>query len=107
MSTINITTPSIQDINHQGDVYINSTLSGTISCEGTLIIGSQGIVDGEAHVQNANIQGMFKGFLEVRERVIFSSGAIFHGILDAQSMLCTLDTEMIGEFRIVPHKKQR
>ena len=107
MSTITITTPTTQDINHHGDVYIHSSLSGTLNCEGTLTIGSQGSVEGEAHVQNANIQGAFKGFLEVRERVIFSSGAIFHGILDAQSMLCAPDTEMIGEFRIVPNQSQR
>ena len=107
MNEYKITTPTDQDINCVGDVYIDSILSGTLFCEGTLTITARGSVQGEAHVQSANIQGTFVGFLEVRDRVIFSSGAKFQGVLDAQSMLCPPDTEMIGEFRIVPNQNKR
>ncbi len=86
---------------------INSSLKGLIMCEGTLTIQQDGSFHGEAHVENANIKGTFDGFLEVQERVIISSGARFSGILDAQSMLCSLDSEVIGEIRVIPTKNKR
>ena len=107
MNTIRITNATEEDINHTGNIVIDSSLKGLIMCEGNLTIQQNGSFQGEAHVENANIKGSFHGFLEVQERVIFSSGARFNGILDAQSMLCSLDSEMIGEIRVIPTKNKR
>ena len=104
MTPLLIDVPTQSDIEHNGDVIILSEYRGTIHCESTVYIKPNASAQGEIHTQNAHVMGYFNGFLEVRERVIFTDGSHFEGILDTANMVCYLGTTIIGEIRVTPNK---
>ena len=55
------------DIKSDGDVRIDGTLNGSLNIKGKLVIGTTGIVDGEASCQNADISGIITGKIKVSE----------------------------------------
>jgi cytoskeletal protein CcmA (bactofilin family) len=55
------------DIKSDGDVRIDGTLNGSLIVKGKLVIGTTGIVDGEASCQNADIFGIITGKVKVAE----------------------------------------
>lgn len=86
-------------INAKNDLRIDGTIEGTINCTGRLIIGKSGKVNGEAHCENAVIEGNFRGnltvkdILDVREsanvigeiktgKLLVQNGAVFSGNCD-------------------------
>lgn len=55
------------DIKSDGDVRIDGTLNGSLNIKGKLVIGTTGMVDGEASCQNADISGTISGKIKVAE----------------------------------------
>ena len=105
MTTLQVLVPTTQNIEHEGNIVVRSHLKGNIHCEGALIVEVDASVHGEVHVASAQIFGTVKGFLEVRERVIFTDNSYFEGILDATSLVCSAKTTLIGEIRVTPNKR--
>ena len=66
-------------INTKNDIRIDGTLIGTLVCDGKVIIGTNGKVDGEIKCQNAVIEGKFKGKVEVSELMIVQDSAKVEG----------------------------
>ena len=99
-----IDVPTQGDVEHNGDVIIINEYRGIIHCESTVYIKENATVFGEIHTQKAHVMGYFNGFLEARERVIFTDGSRFEGILDTSNMVCSLGTTIIGEIRVTPNK---
>lgn len=86
------------------DLRVDGMHNGNITCDGRLIIGSTGRIEGEVKCQNAVIEGFFKGnltvdgVLDVREtanvtgdiktdKLLVQSGANFNGTCDMGSSL--------------------
>ncbi len=55
------------DIKSDGDVRIDGTLNGSLTIKGKLVLGTTGVVDGEASCQNADISGIITGKIKVSE----------------------------------------
>ena len=55
------------DIKSDGDVRIDGTLNGSLTIKGKLVLGTTGMVDGEASCQNADISGTITGKIKVTE----------------------------------------
>lgn len=79
----------------ESDIRIDGTVKGSLECKAKVIIGPQGLVDGDVICQNAMIEGRFEGTLRVAEllnvretaqvngdiktnKLIVQSGAIFN-----------------------------
>jgi len=54
-------------INASSDIRIDGSLKGSLTCKGRVIIGSQGVIEGDINCQNAIIEGRFSGNLKVTE----------------------------------------
>lgn len=70
MSTINtlVEGTSLEGtINTQNDLRVDGQVNGTIHCDGKLIIGSSGFVNGDVTANNAVIEGRFDGNLHVHD----------------------------------------
>ena len=61
------------------DIRIDGSLIGTLICQGKVIIGTNGMVDGEIKCQNAVIEGTFKGKIEVAELMVVQESAKVEG----------------------------
>jgi cytoskeletal protein CcmA (bactofilin family) len=55
------------DITAANDIRIDGELSGNLDCNGRVIIGPQGKVEGKIYAQNAIVEGSFTGEMQVKE----------------------------------------
>ena len=79
MNKIGDGTAIIGDINSNGDIRIDGTITGTVNCKGKLILGPSGSVIGDISCSNAEISGNIKGNLHVTELLNLKSSATVNG----------------------------
>jgi cytoskeletal protein CcmA (bactofilin family) len=65
----------IGDIKSNGDVRIDGVLTGNISINGKLVVGTTGKIEGNIICQNADISGEIKGKINVSELLILKASA--------------------------------
>lgn len=99
-------------ISTQSDLRIDGSVNGTINCEGKLIIGPTGRVEGDVTSQNAVIEGNFSGnltindILDVREtatvtgeiktgKLLVQNGATFTGNCDMGHRIKNISAEAV------------
>jgi len=99
INTIVVGTVIEGTIDTQNDIRVDGKIEGTLTCAGKLIIGPDGKVEGDANCQNAVIEGLFRGnlnvtdILDVREnasvigeiktgKLLVQNGATFNGNCD-------------------------
>ena len=87
------------EINATGDIRIDGTIIGTLKSSGKVVIGQQGMVEGEIICNSADISGRVKGIVRVEEltslkstsrlevelytkQLVIEIGAIFTGKCD-------------------------
>lgn len=58
-------TEIVGDIKTNGDLRIDGVVKGTIEATGKLVVGEQGLVEGEITCANATISGTIKGTMQV------------------------------------------
>ena len=61
------------------DIRIDGTIIGTLICQGKVIIGTNGKVDGQIQCHNSVIEGTFKGKIEVSELMVVQETAKVEG----------------------------
>lgn len=66
-------------IQSEGNFRIDGFLKGDVNLKGKLIIGPSGHVEGKVSCQNAEIEGSFKGAIEVKELLYLKSSAKIFG----------------------------
>jgi cytoskeletal protein CcmA (bactofilin family) len=76
---ISIGTKVKGEIESDGDVRIDGMLSGKIIAKGKVVIGKDGVVDGEIHCKNTDISGKVNATMVVKELTVFKSTAVFTG----------------------------
>jgi len=89
-STINTLVEGTQvqgEITAQNDLRIDGNITGTIRCEGKLIIGISGRIDGTVNCQNAVIEGKFKGEMNVTEVLDVRETASVQGEIKTSKLL--------------------
>ncbi len=71
------------DLISNGDVRIDGTLIGNISGSAKVLIGQEGVVQGDIEGQQADIQGKVTGKLHIRELLNLRGDAIIRGNIHA------------------------
>lgn len=61
------------EINAAGDIRIDGTIIGTVKSTGKIVVGQQGIVEGEVVCNSADISGQVKGNVKVEELTTLKS----------------------------------
>jgi len=72
-------TKIVGDITSAGDVRIDGLLTGNIVISGKLVLGPNGIVDGNITSVNAELEGEVKGIVNVTEILSLKSTAKING----------------------------
>ncbi len=67
------------DIRSDSNIRIDGRLKGTIHIKGRLVIGSSGIIEGEIICENADIEGVFIGKINVNQLLSLKSTAKLTG----------------------------
>ena len=71
------------DITSNGDIRIDGTLQGNIHCTAKVVIGSNGVVNGDIAGQQADIMGKITGTIKVKELLQLKGGSQVNGNLHA------------------------
>jgi cytoskeletal protein CcmA (bactofilin family) len=77
----------------QGTFKVNSTLridgtiKGNITISDSLVVGKDGVIDGEVAVRNAIIGGTLKGKLSATGKVVLEAKSVFQGELSTAKLV--------------------
>jgi len=74
------------DITSNGDLRIDGTLVGNIICSSKVIIGANGVVEGDISGQQADIMGKVTGTIKVKELLQLKSNCAVNGNLYASKL---------------------
>lgn len=74
------------DIVCDGNIRIDGTLSGNLSAKGKVVIGPNGIIDGELNCQNADISGTVKAKVTVAELLTLKATAKLTGDISTNKL---------------------
>ena len=80
----------------QGDIRIEGTVQGKITCNAKLVIGEKGIVEGNVDARNAHISGKIKGEVVVRELLQLQKTGSIEGDLFTQKLAVEMGAEFTG-----------
>ena len=62
-----------------GMMILNSHVKGEISCEGMLVVGTQGEVEGDVHTKQVSIAGKIKGSVRASESLEIKKAGVVLG----------------------------
>jgi cytoskeletal protein CcmA (bactofilin family) len=74
------------DITSNGDLRIDGTLKGNIIGSAKVIIGSNGVVEGDISGQQADIMGKVTGSIRVRELLQLKNGCVVEGNISSAKL---------------------
>jgi cytoskeletal protein CcmA (bactofilin family) len=74
------------DLTTPGSLHVEGNIQGTISCEGDIQIGPQGVVEAQIDGKNITVAGRVKGRIYADGRVVLVSGSHVEGDIHALSL---------------------
>jgi len=88
-SAINIIrqgTDIVGDITCKGDIRIDGKLKGTLNCDGKVVVGEGGIIEGTIACKNADISGSVKVSISVKELLTLKSTSNLVGDINTNKL---------------------
>lgn len=74
-------------VNAKSDIRIDGMIRGTLTCEGKVIIGATGFVEGQIKCNSAVIQGRFEGTLNVDDLLNVRQTAKINGEISTSKLI--------------------
>ena len=84
------------DINSNGDIRIDGTLKGSIKTEGKVVLGKEGVVEGDVVCQNADISGTIKAKITVSNLLSLKETAKLNGDIVTNKLSIEPGAEFTG-----------
>ena len=75
------------DIKSNADFRIDGYLKGSISTSGKVVIGKEGVIEGNIKCLNADIEGKFNGKIEASEILNLKSTAVIEGEVQISKLI--------------------
>src|ERR1700761_7573803 len=85
------------DITSNGDLRIDGTLVGNIHCSAKVVIGANGVVQGDIHGQQADIMGKVTGTIKVKDLLQLKGGSAVSGNIEASKLQIEPTANFNGE----------
>ena len=89
------------DITSNGDLRIDGILKGNIHCNAKVVIGANGVVEGDVHGQQADIMGKVTGTIQVRDLLQLKAGSVVNGNIKAGKLQIEPAAAFNGECHMV------
>jgi len=90
------------DITSNGDLRIDGTLVGNIHCSAKVVIGANGVVQGDINGQTADIMGKITGTIKVKDLLQLKGGSLVNGNIQATKLQIEPTANFNGECHMTP-----
>jgi len=90
------------DITSNGDLRIDGNLVGNINCTAKVVIGANGVVQGDINGQQADIMGKVTGTIKVKDLLQLKGGSQVNGNLQAAKLQIEPTANFNGECHMAP-----
>ena len=84
------------DIVSDGDIRVDGKVAGSMKVTGKLVIGEQGLVEGEVECKNAAIAGQLEGTINVAQSLSLSASAKVKGKVQVEKLAVEPGAEING-----------
>lgn len=84
------------EIESNGDIRIDGKVLGTLKSTGKIVLGQNGIIEGDIFCKQADLSGHVKGKLIVDELTSMKSTAYFEGDLNTKQLYIEIGAKFIG-----------
>ncbi|MBL7734798.1 MAG: polymer-forming cytoskeletal protein [Chitinophagaceae bacterium] len=85
------------DLNSNGDIRIDGILTGNIHCSAKVVIGANGVVEGDIVGLQADIMGKVTGAIRVKELLQLKGGSTVTGNLYAAKLQIETNANFNGQ----------
>lgn len=85
------------DISSNGDIRIDGILQGNIQSTAKVVIGANGVVDGDISGQQADIMGKINGTIKVKELLQLKGGSTVSGNIYAAKLQIETNANFNGQ----------
>src|SRR5580658_10346730 len=90
------------DISSSGDLRIDGSLIGNIHCSAKVVIGANGVVEGDINGQQADIMGKVTGTIKVKDLLQLKGGSLLNGNIQAAKLQIEPAANFNGECHMTP-----
>lgn len=67
------------DVQSKGDIRVDGTLKGSVSTEGKVVLGREGVIEGDVACKNADISGTLKAKITVSQLLSLKASSKLNG----------------------------
>jgi len=92
------------DITSNGDLRIDGTLVGNIHCSAKVVIGANGVVEGDISGQQADIMGTVTGTIKVKDLLQLKSSCVVNGNLQSAKLQIEPSASFNGQCHMTPEE---
>ena len=89
------------DITSNGDLRIDGMLVGNIHCSAKVVIGANGVVEGDINGQQADIMGKVSGTITVKDLLQLKGGSNLSGNIKAAKLQIEPTANFNGECHMI------
>ena len=76
----------VGDIDSQNNMRVDGKIKGTLKVKGKLVLGVNGLIEGEIHCENAEIEGTINGNIQVSGLLSLKSTSKIQGDITSQKL---------------------
>jgi len=93
------------DISSNGDLRIDGKLIGNIDCTAKVVIGANGVVEGDISGQQADIMGTVTGSIKVKDLLQLKTSCVVSGNLYASKLQIEPAATFNGQCHMIAEEK--
>jgi cytoskeletal protein CcmA (bactofilin family) len=84
------------DIHSKGDIRVDGTLKGSVITEGKVVLGKEGVIEGDVECSTADISGMIKAKITVSQLLLLKTSAKLNGDITTNKLSIEPGAEFTG-----------
>ena len=97
-SALTVETTVTGNISASTDIRIDGILQGNLDCQGKVIIGEQGRVQGDIKAVNAEIMGTVCGNIVVADTLVLKSSSFLEGNITVTTLVIEPNAHLNGQY---------
>ena len=84
------------DIQSKGDIRVDGTLKGSVTTEGKVVLGKDGVIEGDVVCKNADVSGILKAKITVSQLLSLKTSAKLNGDITTNKLSIEPGAEFTG-----------